>query len=360
MPIAEEMAVIEVQGRRFENWETVWVHREFPGEYAKFRFTFSEEDPAKAAWTLLQIKPGDFCKIWLAGELAVTGFVYERQAFAEANTHGVLVQGQSLPGDTTLTSIMEESSSLNGKNLIEQAKVLFRPYNIGVVAQGEQKWITLPFDRVQISPGESPSHFIEKQARKRAAFVGDDENGNLVIHGGNSSSLPSGAMAALIEGENIQWERSTIIDLEAMSMGLAFGESYQNDPHWGKKYNRSKYVVMNPKVTRYKPYKFQVENTLNPLMFEKELEIRAKYEMAWRDGTQVILDVGVYGWLKPTGGLWKCGPDKAVSVHAPMMMITEDLICREVTFKQDNQEGTMTVLKLVNQAAYNASGVAFQ
>jgi prophage tail gpP-like protein len=89
MPNPREIAVITVNGQQYRDWESVLVIAEFGTLFRTFRFSVSEQADVKR-WTDLQLKPGDECTVTLGGQLAVTGFVYERQLYLDAQRHGVL------------------------------------------------------------------------------------------------------------------------------------------------------------------------------------------------------------------------------------------------------------------------------
>jgi hypothetical protein len=70
---------------------------------------------------------------------------------------------------------------------------------------------------------------------------------------------------------------------------------------------------------------------------------------------QIDADVTVYGWFTPQGRLWPVG--SKVRVRSPMAMLPNDILTAEtVTFTQDRQSGTRTVLHLVEPWRHLQSG----
>ena len=90
-----------------------------------------------------------------------------------------------------------------------------------------------------------------------------------------------------------------------------------------------------------------------------ELKRRLDFEKAWRSGTKIQCEIGVYGWHKPGGGLWRAAPDEIVSVKAPSAMLGQDLAVQKLVFSQDTNRGTITTLQLVNLEFYFGTGVQF-
>jgi hypothetical protein len=54
MPNREEVATIIVNGRRFEDWESVWVQHRWTETYPLFRFTCAEREPVPDRWLMVR------------------------------------------------------------------------------------------------------------------------------------------------------------------------------------------------------------------------------------------------------------------------------------------------------------------
>jgi nucleoid-associated protein YgaU len=81
----QELAVLTVNGVKFDDWESVTVQKRYGDPFTWFRFTAAERDPEVARknefplWQRLQFKPGDACTVELAGIEAVHGWIEVRQ-----------------------------------------------------------------------------------------------------------------------------------------------------------------------------------------------------------------------------------------------------------------------------------------
>jgi prophage tail gpP-like protein len=288
------------------------------------------------------------CQILLAGTPVITAYVIERQAYYDANRHSVMISGQSQVSDLTSTSVIPWKQYTN-QTLSQIARDVCKPFGIGVTTRGDSTYQKLPFENVQVMTTESPYQFIERLARMRACFLADDKDGNLVIDGGGDFA----GGAAVLEGQNIKWARATITDLTLKDRSIALGEAppQHDNEQWGTDNNQSKAEARPPVgwIERYKPLAFLAPRSLGVKNMQQELKAAAQFEVAWQIGTALRVEVGVQGWLKPGGGLWDIAEE--VDVYSPMLPITEALICQQCTFTQSNEEGTNTILELVNPAA---------
>lgn len=84
-----------------------------------------------------------------------------------------------------------------------------------------------------------------------------------------------------------------------------------------------------------------------PTAVDNVIKGRTTTERNWMMEDFVTVFATVYGWSKPSGGLWLRG--QTVIVNSPMLVMNGiSLTLKSVTFSQDNRTGTRTVLELVN------------
>jgi prophage tail gpP-like protein len=87
-----------------------------------------------------------------------------------------------------------------------------------------------------------------------------------------------------------------------------------------------------------------------PMIDAAHLQGRSGSEGGWQTGDQITVFATVYGWLRPSGGLWY--RDQIVNVTSPMLIMEgQPLTAKAVTFTQDDKTGTRTLLELMNAAA---------
>src|SRR6516165_9628110 len=143
MPKPQETAVLVVNGLRFDDWDFVSVRRNWGDSYAYFQFSAAERDPifnlpnTFPNWTKLQFKPGDECTIYLAGQLALTGFIEVRQVAYNANTHGVMLIGKSMSAQAAKSSVDTPDGNFDNKPLMAIASEVAGKYGVGVIPVGD-------------------------------------------------------------------------------------------------------------------------------------------------------------------------------------------------------------------------------
>lgn len=357
MPKPEETAVLTIDGVEWREWETISVHAELPGMPRIVKATVSEDSPLALSMAKAKIKPGMSVSVTLAGQLAMTGFIYERQLFLDANRHVVQITGQSLVADLSKGDVdhekVGEGGEFKNKSLVQITQEVVKPFGIQVAPKGKQDGMNLPFEDAQVMVGETAYHFIERLARTRATFLGDDANGAFVLYGGMQGG--GGGGGGLIEGENIQWERVTISDLALRDPHTVYGQAKGDD-------EKNMKDVSEPKLTekgdakRYMPDIYQLERALGRKTMDQEMKLRNQFEMQWNAMTMITAEIGVYLWTRPGGGLWEVGAEQLVHVKSPSAMLDEDLAVQQVTWTQDNSGGTMTLLNLVNPKFFGGAG----
>jgi prophage tail gpP-like protein len=332
---SQEVATILVQGRRFDDWETVFVQHRWTEAWPIFRFTAVERDKA-TLWQKLQFcRPGDECAIYLGGRLAITGVILLRQTSYDANAHGIMLQGLGLTWYAARGSIMDKNGNFDDHTFEQAALRAIAPFGIGVKIIGDLNKI--PFKKLQVEPGETLWNFLERIARPRGIVIGSDHRGNLLLIDHHTFPIA----ATLVEGENILRCQCTI-SVEAMySDYIVSGSTPATDSKYGR--DASEQQASAPgSAKRYSPILTPAEQ---PVWNLSEIADRARNESIWHEGTEVRASITVQGWFNPyTGDLWRTGDN--VMVDSPMAMLEMGLKIETATFTQDSNAGTLTTLDL--------------
>jgi prophage tail gpP-like protein len=341
-----EQATLIVNGMEFKDWETVMVRQaklEHPAY--RFRFTCSEAVPIASNLTVLQIKPGDECKVLLAGQLAVSGKVYSRQVYYDKRRHYVEIQGASRTLDLSAASPITKTMEHKDINMVQLAKGVLQPYNIPLVTKGQIP--DTKFPRVSFMHGLSSFDHLDIYARSIGCAFTSDPQGSFVLLG--KGSTESGG-ANFKEGRDILIGREIIYNT-ALSTGTPLvAQSTGNDQKSMTKVASVPYYQEQMKylgAANNLPYTIPMEL---PLIDQGHMQGRTDNEINMMLEDQVTVFVTVYGWLEG-GQLYK--PDKNYTVDSPMLMMhgSEALKSKSVTFTQDNNEGTRTTLELCNDLA---------
>jgi prophage tail gpP-like protein len=346
MPLPQETAVLIVNGLRFEDWEFVMVRRNWGDAYAYFQFSAAERDPIFNKpdifpdWTKLQFKPGDRCEIYLAGELAITGFIEVRQVAYNANSHGVMLIGKSYSAQAAKSSVDTPDGNFDNKDIVSIASQVAGAYGVGVKTVGGVDMT--PFQQCQAGKGETVWDFLERLARVRGCFLACDAFGNFLIIGDHDYPAVSG----LIEGKNIK-EMQCIISNEMVFAELdVHGQGQASDDLNGSAASQMKATASSDVAPLYSKLITPMEESVRTVA---ELQHRANFEKMWHDGSQIQATITVQGWLRDGQTLWHEGEE--VHVYSPMAMLDMDMGIQQVIFMQDDKRGTITILTCVKPEA---------
>jgi prophage tail gpP-like protein len=343
MPKPQEIAVLIVNGIRFEDWEFVMVRRNWGDAFAYFQFSAAERDPIFKSttifpdWTKLQFKPGDHCTIYLAGELAITGYIEVRQVAYNANSHGVMLIGKSYSAQAAKSSVDTPDGNFDNQDLVSIATKVAGAYGVGVKTIGGVDMT--PFQQCQAGKGETVWDFLERLARVRGCLLAADAFGNFVIIGDHDYPAISG----LVEGKNIK-EMQCIISNEIVFAVLdVHGQGQASDDLNGSAASEMKATATSDVAPLYSKLITPMEESVRTVA---ELQHRADFEKMWHDGSQIQATITVQGWLRDGVSLWHEGDQ--VHVYSPMAMLNQEMGIQQVIFTQNDKRGTITTLTCVN------------
>jgi prophage tail gpP-like protein len=342
-----ETAILTVNGADYADWESVSVKHELQrAPFNTCRFTCSEGMPLAKNWTALQIKPGDSCSITLGGEPAFNGLIYSRQVFYDSKRHYIELQGASQVMKLAYSSVAHQTMEFNKVTMQQYASALTRPYGIGFTVEGG----ALPqteFPRLSNAPGTSVLEAIEIPLRALGGIqLASNLQQDLVAWIGNS-----GGGDTVTEGVDILEGREVIYD-----PGIVKGINTLGQQPGGDQTNMSK--------SAHEPFNQLMQGALSgfgylpasipmeiPAWSKSMLSGRGSFDSVFQSSNWITLHITVQGWFKPSGGLWQRG--QVVNVYSPMLMMygTGKLTAKSVTFLQDNQGGTRTILELCNDNA---------
>jgi prophage tail gpP-like protein len=339
MPIRQpdqtEVATVVVEGREFDEWETVYVQIRWTDFFPTFQFT-AAEGPYPWVWERLQFRPGERVGIYLARQLVMTGTILTRQCAFDAGSHAVQISGVGRTFFAARASIIDKTSNFDKMNFIQVAAHLLAPTGVGYRIVGELD--NTPFEKLANEPGEPIGDFLEKIARPRGIIVGADEKGNFLFIGPHESP----AANRLTEGENIL-KCNVIFTIENTRSDIRVrGQTAASDQQYGSAASEQESVVPGTPM-QYSPILVPAEQ---PVWNQSEIVQRALNERIWSIYTILRATVVVYGWLKPNGALWRAG--EKVIVYSPMAMLKDvPMKIQNVTYTQDSKDGTLTTLELV-------------
>src|SRR5262252_1496406 len=330
----KEVATLIVNGRRYEGWETVWAQERWTEAFTYFRFTAAEVTNPPASYHDAQVIPCDDVTLMLGGEQVVKGTVITRQTSYNATQHMVQITGKGLSFWTYKSSVDTLTGNFDNMNIKQIAEKVLAPYQ-------PPKWIGTPdmrpFEHEQAQSGETIWDFLDRLCRQRKCILGSDRQGNVQIIG-DHEGIYSGSV---VEGVNIKAMQCTISVEDTYESIRVTTTSKGDDDANGQETNQPSDGVES----------IGCRNSILIIESEsagkkEEALLRAQYEKIWTEGTKITANVTVQGWFSDmTGHLWEAGT--LVNVQSDMAMLHGTMKLKTVTWTQDNNNGTQTVLELV-------------
>jgi len=333
-----EVAMLQVGGVEFHDWESVYVQHRWQEGWPTFRFTAAEGAEQPFDYAKLQFKPGDDCTIILGGQLAVTGIITQRQVAYSAMEHGVQLSGVGKQWAASTSSVPSENNQNNFDN--KTAENIFQKVVASVGGMGRVIGTVdaQPFKVMQSQPGELVFDFLDKVARMRNATLGSDHLGNLLIIGEHSNPI----VQQLTEGFNILKMQAIFSNELMYSLYKLTGQFKVQDD----KSMAAAAQIMSRANGGLKGQKRALEIVAeHPSETPEEQQKRATYEALRRDGTQLRCNVTVQGWLRDGVNLWRTGDN--VMIYSPMVPVNLGMKIQTATFTQDSKGGTTTLLECV-------------
>lgn len=348
-PKPEEVAVVTVNGTDYRDWETVMVRhalRDVPAYHC--RFTCSEFTPIARNFSVMQIKPGDVCSVTLAGLPAFLGRVETRQVYYDAKRHHIEIQCASNM-DVATASVIHSTMEWKNKTFQQIGQEILNNLGIKMTFEGGSP-PGYTFPRISAAPGENVHDFLDTIARGLSQQTGlgisftSNEQQDFVVAMGPLSGGDS-----VIEGRNILIGREIIYNPAMAGNAPVIAQSFADDQNWGAKVASQPFFNSTFQTFGSIANAGVIVNEL-PTFDKTIMGGRNTSEKLWQQGDQITVFATVYGWLRPSGGLWR--RNQNVNVDSPMLIMhNQSLIAKSVTFTQDDDTGTRTTLELCNPAA---------
>jgi prophage tail gpP-like protein len=348
--VPPDQATLIVGGINFQDWESVYVQMRWASSWSYFKFTSVERDaptgnssaPDVVTWFQDPVfLPGAPCEISLGGVPVIYGFVEVRQVAYDANRHGIEISGKSWSELAAKSSVDSDSGSFDGMTWKQVADKVVAPHGIKVIPIGNLD--STPFKQLQNQPGELIHDFLERIARPRGIILGNDSFGNFLAIGQHSMPVVN---TQLIEGQNIKACQCIISKEHQYDEYRTTGQTPASDDINGSKASELKASF---KGTGF-PGTLKIIPSEQPVS-QQELVARARNEFIWAEGPKIEASITVQGWFRDTTNLWY--PGENVFVYSPMCPLNMMMKIETVTFTQDNNSGTQTILDLKQPWALN-------
>ena len=170
--------MIEVAGIQYKNFVSANVTLNLDA----LSNTFSFEATAKDAKPLPFVG-GEACKVFVDGELVITGAIELVNAEGDESSHRIDIQGRDKTGDildSTLGVLSDIIAPITLKRICEIV-VGHLGVDIKVIDDVSPPRFEKAFDSIAPEPGVNAFSFLENLARKKQVLLTSDKDGNLVI-----------------------------------------------------------------------------------------------------------------------------------------------------------------------------------
>lgn len=340
----DDEVLVLIGGTYFGGWTKVKVTRTVKDLAGTFEVGLAQSLETPIDF-ILEAQPGVACEIWVAGRKFITGYINSRKAKKNKKKHTITISGRSKTQDLVDCSHIDDKTQYNKQKPSQIVTKAAQPFGISVInqAQGE-----VPIDVYRYFVSDSAFEVSGDVSRQQGITLRDDENGNVVMRNRDSGSMG----ASLVEGENILEYEVTRGDQKRHSKYKGKGQKNPGSKKRGKKANQIAYRAEDRGVKRYRPLVVYGESDIDT----NEMKTRTAHEAMRRFGEALSAEIKVVGYRANAGAIWE--PDKLVPVTIPEEGINESLLIESVTFIKDEEDGTITELKVTRKEAFQGKAAS--
>ena len=327
-----------IGGSAHVGWTEATVTRSLETISGSFAVTLTEREPGET--TPRTIRPGDECRVELAGDPVIQGFIDAVTIDYDARGHTIAIRGRDTTGDLVDCSAATMPGEWHNERLEAIAAALCQPFGVSVSAEvdtGE------PFMRFRIEEGESVFEAIDRGCRFRAVLPLSDGRGGLVLSGPSrnrtSVRIERGMNIISASGTSSWSARFSDYLLLGQQAGGADGFTAEQVAH-------VKATARDSGVNRHRPLTIIGEQSQD----ESEAMARIQWEANVRSARSRSARVTVQGWREtPDGDLW--APGRTVYVADDWLGIDQEMLI-SATAQSLSSAGTLTTLDLVPPGAF--------
>lgn len=184
-----------INGMRYGGFTEIDFERGIDRVASTFNVAVSERwGTRKQPW---RVNPFDAVKVYIAGDLALTGYIESYIPAFSAKTHGVRIAGHSLTKQLVDCTPDIPSGQFNGYSVAAIARSVAAIFGIETVVETPLADMVIP--NANLERCETAFSFLERLCRLAGVMMTDNPAGNLVL----TTAGVTRAASALVQGENI-------------------------------------------------------------------------------------------------------------------------------------------------------------
>lgn len=290
--------------RILSGWQEIRVTRGIEILPSSFEVRMTEKYGSGLA-DEMDVQPGDFCEVFLGGDLVITGWVDQWLGTIANGEHEITLIGRSKCADLVDCSAVHDGYQISNAPVSFIARELCEPFSVGVsLAPGTNEGDPVP--QLVILAGETPYDIIERVCRYRGLLMYDTPDGNLLLSGIGSGRAASGFEEGVnVERANVGFRNNVrFSDYYALYQGIDLFSDAGDAP------NQISHVH-DSSVYRYRPRVILAENVIGGASVTKA---RAQWEADRRYGRSFAVTLTTDSWRDSAGVLY------TPNTYVPLML----------------------------------------
>lgn len=356
MPNPQEIATVVANGMTYAGWTSVQIERRFPESISHMRLEIAEKSAGRATGGARPLNVRDLAQGLLGGRQVINGKVTVRQASYDKGQHSVLIVVSSKTVVMNCSTVDGTPGFYQKYTLKQIGDAVAGKVGVGFQIMGAPPGADKVFPRVSEHIGETRYDFLSRLGAMRNLYLRDDGNGTIVCSRGVGSLV-----ATLNEGganRNILSASLTLRDddygnpLNIVGDNIAGSSTGIIDDNEARDVSAS---VTSPNVPPDRPQTVGMPQPGD----NQDAAMYAARVAAYNIATYIDGEIIVPGWFLDNGDLWIEHVGDLVSVNSPMLLPggPVSLAIKGIVHRQDNENGTQTVVEVCHPGALGATAV---
>ncbi|MDH7971789.1 contractile injection system protein, VgrG/Pvc8 family [Sphingomonas sp. AR_OL41] len=333
-----ELVELAIDGKRYSVWSSVSVTRSLDSLAGTFELSLAAKD--RTAGAELAINKGDKCRVMIAGEPVIDGFVDVVSLTIGSADAGITISGRDRTADLADCSAIHKPGSWKNVKLEAIASELAKPFGISVTAKTSTG---KPIVKFALQQSETVQAAIERLCRFRGLLMVANATGDLeIIKPGDGAPI-----ATLEIGVNILSATATHDASQQFSEYRIKGQAAGSDHKHGKTVAQISGSATDATVKRYRPLLIIAEDQGDGA----SLGERAASEAGVRRGKSLTVPISVVGWRVAAGGaLWR--PNVRARVKCPPVKVADQVMLVSAVTLTKSESGTTATLTCMPREAW--------
>lgn len=328
-----------VNDRRYEGWRSISVTRTIRSAAGSFELEISDRWSGQSEpWPIVE---EDECRVELAGEVIIDGWIDSRAQSISAADRSFSVSGKDRAGALVeCAALLSPRWSFRNSTALEIARAVSEPFGIGVRLADGIGPLT-PARKLVVNPGETAWEVIQRAAQTAGLLAISDGAGGLVLSRAGSERAES-----IVEGRNVLSGNIDYQAAERFAVYVVYGQAPGDDNASGNS-TRIRASVADEGVRRdHRRAVIRTPRAMNKKEARQYLDWIARVNAARAES----LSITVQGWKQTSGAVW---PVNALcTVNVPSLGVSGEMLIAETRFTYSSA-GEMIDLALVRPDAFS-------